>query len=100
VWSLYQTASALGQRPSDLFGLPPDCIALRYDFDAAVVLFGRWAEGRMNERDDKGKPKRSAESVLRDPRWLAGIRPLDVRALRRSMGAADAAIGRSSPGIA
>ncbi len=54
----------------------------------------------MNERDDKGRPKRSPQSVLRDPRWLAGIRLLDAKLLRRQMGMADAAIGRTSPGVA
>lgn len=85
----YQAATAFGQRPSDLEGIPAAHAQLRADFDKAVLLFGRWADSRMRETNDKGRPKRSPESVLRDPRWLVGLRPIDVKALATRMTQSD-----------
>ena len=37
-----------------------------YQFDMAVGQFGAWVEGKLNERDAKGKPKHTLAGLLDD----------------------------------
>jgi hypothetical protein len=70
---------AYGVRPSSLLGLDPtDWTA--WQFDATVLMFGRWVEAKLNERDKQGKPVNRMETLLlpygeanqKDNSWLRG----------------------------
>ena len=37
-----------------------------YQFDLCVGQFGAWVEGKLNERDGKGKPKHTLAKLLSD----------------------------------
>jgi hypothetical protein len=61
---MYQTATALGSRPSSLLGLlSNDWIA--YQFDCAIVLGGRMVENVASRTDKNGKPLRTVEDILK-----------------------------------
>lgn len=56
-------AGAYGVRPSSLLGLDPtDWIA--WQFDEVVLMFGRWVEAKLSERDGRGKPVNRIEKLL------------------------------------
>ena len=48
----------------ELTGLGLDDEWTCYQFDSAVLYFGTWAENRMNEMDDKGKPRYTLKQIL------------------------------------
>ena len=52
------------QRPSEVVGIDDTWAA--YQFDMAVAQFGAWVEGKLNERDTKGKPVNSLAKLLGD----------------------------------
>lgn len=52
------------QRPSALVGVTDEWAA--YQFDMAVAQFGAWVEGKLSERDKKGKPKHTLGALLGD----------------------------------
>ena len=70
-------ATAYQQRPSDLFGIDPAEGWLRFDFDEAVMLFGRWVE---NERD-KVKLSEAERKSRNSDATLARRRTAKVREL-------------------
>lgn len=53
-----------------------------YQFDLAVAQFGAWVEGRLGERDSKGKPKHTLAQLLSDGTEKAQYLPLAGLAVR------------------
>jgi len=71
VWSLYRTATATGQRPSDLLLIDDPWAA--YQFDSAVVFLGNTVEAAAQEtewvgpkQDRRLEPKYTMSQLL-DP---------------------------------
>lgn len=62
VWNLHQTSKAYGQRPSQFIGIGDDWLALQ--FDLTVAEYGLYVEGKLEERDSKGKPKHTLKKIL------------------------------------
>jgi len=54
-----------GSRPSDLLGLTNSWV--RFCFDRAIVLAGRYTENKLSQRDKSGRPKHRLEQILADP---------------------------------
>lgn len=52
-----------GQRPSAVLGLEPASWEA-YQLDVATLQLGRWVEGKLSERDEKGKPVWTLERLL------------------------------------
>jgi len=78
-------ATAYGRRPSELVPIDVADDWTAYQFDSAVLTFGRWVENRLAERDKKGKPKHRIQDLLREPDKPgqdAGAKPV-----RQSVGA-------------
>jgi hypothetical protein len=48
--------------PSAVVGIADAWAA--YQFDLAVAQFGAWVEGKLQERDGKGKPKHTLAKLL------------------------------------
>lgn len=73
------------RRPSEIAGVADEWAA--YQFDLVVAQFGAWVEGKLNERDDKGKPKTTLAKLLGDKaqRQAAGASgmALPVTAIRK-----------------
>lgn len=60
-------ARDLSQRPSQLIGLTkPRDRWLAYQFDAAIALWGRWVDNKLEATDSKGKPKHTLDALLAD----------------------------------
>lgn len=57
MWSLYQQSKEWGMLPSSIIGVDPDCSYLCWCFDEAVLFFGRWVEGKLNQKHTKGPAK-------------------------------------------
>lgn len=62
-YQLYRQAKEFGVQPSKLFGIRENAW-LAYQFDSAVLKFGTWAENRLHETNDKGKPRYSFARAL------------------------------------
>ena len=56
-------SAAYGQRPSSYLGLPPTSWEA-YSLDLATLQLGRWIEGKLDERNDKGKPIHKLSDLL------------------------------------
>ena len=57
MWSLYQQSKEYGQRPSAILGIDPDCEYLCWCVDDAVLYFGRWVDGKLSIKHQKGPSK-------------------------------------------
>lgn len=55
----------LSEWARELTGLPGDDVWTAYQFDSAVIWFGTYVEGKINEFED-GKPKYRLEDFLSD----------------------------------
>ena len=64
MWNLHSLSVTYHQRPSEVVGIDDTWAA--YQFDMAVAQFGAWVEGKLNERDTKGKPVNSLAKLLGD----------------------------------
>lgn len=62
VWRLHIQADAYSKPPAELVGIRNTWLA--YQFNGAVIFYGRYVEGKLNERDDDGKPIHSIENIL------------------------------------
>lgn len=62
VWSIGKRAERFGQLPSNIVGVRHPVMA--YWFDEAVDWFCGWLEGKLAERDDKGKPLYRLDRLL------------------------------------
>lgn len=63
MWKLHSLAGSYGARPSSLLGLAPTSWEA-YQLDLCALQVGRWIEGKLAERDDKGKPKHTLAKLL------------------------------------
>ena len=63
VWNLYVQCQQYSGSPSVRFGLRGNPW-LAYQFDNAVMLFGRWVESKLAERTEDNKPKHRPETLL------------------------------------
>jgi hypothetical protein len=69
-------------RPSAVIGVTDPWAA--YQFDMAVGQFGAWVEGKLNERDAKGKPKHKLAQLLGDDaQGEQQYRPVSAEGLRK-----------------
>lgn len=59
------------------FGYP--CHWTAYQFDSAVLWFGSWVEGKLQETTDKGKPKYTIRELVYDDAPLNGAKGLVAR---------------------
>lgn len=57
-------AQTYGARPSSLLGFEPSDWT-GWQFDNAVMFFGRWVEAHLEERDKQGKPVHKIENLLK-----------------------------------
>lgn len=57
-------ATAYGTRPSSLLGYDAT-LWVAWQFDAAVLTFGRIVEGLMSERDKRGRPVHKLANLLK-----------------------------------
>ena len=76
MWNLYNLSKATFQAPSQVMNLElwlkqqsPETWKItnwlvNYQFDHAVIHFGMWVEGRLNELDKDGKQKYKADSIF------------------------------------
>ena len=64
MWNLHSLSVTYQRRPSEVIGVDDPWAA--YQFDLAVAQFGAWVEGKLNERDKKGKPVNSLAKLLGD----------------------------------
>ncbi len=62
MWNLHSLSATYSLRPSAAVGIDDAWAA--YQFDLAVAQFGAWVEGKLNERDGKGKPKTTLAKLL------------------------------------
>lgn len=58
----HQTCKAYSLNPATEFGI--DDIWLRFQFNNAVALYGRWIQNGLDEVDDKGKHVNTLSDVL------------------------------------
>lgn len=73
-------AVAYGTRPSSLLGYEPT-LWVAWQFDATVLLFGRYVEAKLSERNKQGKPVHKLANLLRpyqeaqrdDGQWLRAM---------------------------
>ncbi len=72
------------RRPSEVIGVDDPWAA--YQFDLAVAQFGAWVEGKLSERDKKGKPVTSLAKLLGDEtarsQEYAPVSPVGLRKVR------------------
>ena len=59
---MWLVASSFHCRPSEIAGIQSGWTA--YCFDSSVALWGNWIEGKLQERDKKGRAKYSLEGLL------------------------------------
>lgn len=52
---LHSVSATYGKLPSEVLGLEPGSWE-SYQLDVATLQLGRWIEGKLSERDEKGKP--------------------------------------------
>ena len=62
MWSVYNQAIAYHRSPSTILNIANHWLA--YQLDEAVLFFGRFVEGKLNERDDKGKQKYTIREIF------------------------------------
>lgn len=74
-----------GQRPSAVLGLKPASWEA-YQLDVATLQLGRWMEGKLAERDEKGKPVWTLERLLNveagEQREFASLKGRATRTVR------------------
>lgn len=78
-------ATRYSQRPSSFFGLPAESWEA-YQLDTAALYFGRWVDGKLSERDGKGKPIHRLADLLRPPKKgekVSAFRPLGGPGVKR-----------------
>ena len=63
LWELYQMATVYGRRPSELVEVDESYLA--FQLDRLVLAFGRWVEGRLQEREG-GRAVHSLGELLED----------------------------------
>jgi len=73
MWKLYRQTKAFNRPPSAVMGIDPENVWLCWQFDNAVETFGSWVEGKLSERNSKGKPKHEIEDLLKLPRRIKPI---------------------------
>lgn len=66
LWELDALSTRYSQRPSSFFGLPAESWEA-YQLDTAALYFGRWVDGKLGERDGKGKPVHRLSDLLKPP---------------------------------
>ena len=82
MWNLHSLSATYCQRPSAVVGVADEWAA--YQFDLAVGQFGAWVEGKLNERDSKGKPKHTLAALLDDtPAQARQYMPVSAAGLRK-----------------
>lgn len=59
---MYNQAITFHQSPSQILNIHNPWMA--YQIDESVLYFGRWVESKLNERDKKGKPKHTIDSIF------------------------------------
>ena len=64
MWNLHSLSATYHLRPSEVIGVDDPWAA--YQFDMAVAQFGAVVEGKLNERDKKGKPVTTLARLLGD----------------------------------
>jgi hypothetical protein len=64
---LYQQAETYKEKPSQVFGIR-DNRWLGWQFDQAVLTWGRYVDNKLAEKDKEGKPKHKLSRLL-------GIKP-------------------------
>lgn len=82
MWNLHSLSVTYHRRPSEIIGVDDHWAA--YQFDLVVAQFGAWVEGKLNERDKKGKPVTTLAKLLGDE--AAQVReyaPVSVVGLRK-----------------
>lgn len=82
MWNLHSLSVTYRQRPSEVIGVDDPWAA--YQFDLAVAQFGAWVEGKLDERDKKGKPTHTLASLLGDEAARAReYAPVSAEGLRK-----------------
>lgn len=64
LWELDELARRYGQRPSQVVGIDDPWAA--YQLDVATLTVGRWVDGKLAERNKKGKPVHRLVDLLRE----------------------------------
>lgn len=102
MWNLYNLFQMSGERPSQTLRLTELCAEkygdagfgwwAGYQFDNAVLHFGRYVENRLMEMDQQGKPRYTLAQLLNPPpkreqarqhlSLLAGMKGVAVRGLK------------------
>jgi|GEM_PF-3077976 len=59
---LYSRAKTFHKTPSELLYIRNQWLA--YQFDECVNYYGSWVDGKLAQRDKKGKPRHTIESIL------------------------------------
>lgn len=103
MWSLYQTAKATSERPSNLVEIIDAWAA--YQFDSAVTFLGRAIENYSQELIEVGPPKEkrlvpkySMEQLL-DPDFLLPRPKTDLEKQRDALAVLKAMAGRKGSGV-
>lgn len=85
-------AQTFHERPAVLLGIDPDVENyLAWDFDQAILLFGKWIDAKLSEQT-KGKnsrPKHKLADLLRD----GGAQRVSIAALRKAAGVTELFMG-------
>jgi hypothetical protein len=83
LWQLDEVARRYGARPSAFLGLAPDSWEA-YQLDLAAWMVGAWVEGKLAERDKRGKPVHRLRDLLSDePAKGTGFRAMGMAGARR-----------------
>lgn len=65
MWQLHSLASEYSKLPSEIMGLPAHSWEA-WSLDVTCLQVGRWIEGKLDQRDNKGKPKYTLAQLLRE----------------------------------
>ncbi len=87
LWQAWTLSQAYNKLPSEVYKL-----SKKYDdwtcfqFDNAIAYFGRWIDARLNEIDDKGKPRHQLKDLLRDTpqtlnEWIVQTQNMSLKGL-------------------